>query len=323
MARVAGTFFTVAAVFLFSKLVIPHPAELQAGPMFAIVMVTATAAAVLLLGANGLPAWTLRATPLVGTFQISLTLVFNGERRGGAPLLDELFYLWIVLWSAYYLSRLATAFNVGFIAVCYASALAVMQVGDTAITRWMSVVGAVLGCAVVVRLLSEQVQRLFGELENAARTDSLTGLSNRRDFEERAAVEFARVRRTGGSFALVVADLDRFKELNDRRGHLAGDVALRAIAALLRRELRTVDVVARLGGDEFAMLLPDVGEAEARLAAERLIRSVASSPVDVGMSLGVSVHGDDGNTLDELISAADQRLYDMKRASRAPRAPAV
>jgi diguanylate cyclase (GGDEF)-like protein len=177
-----------------------------------------------------------------------------------------------------------------------------------------------VGTAIVVRLLSERIQRLLAELDAAARTDRLTGLPNRRAFEEEFEREAARSGRTGRPFALVLADVDCFKELNDTAGHMAGDAALADLGRLLRRELRDIDLPARVGGDEFALLVPETGTDGARQLGSRLARLVreraAEAESPIGLSFGVAVHGPDGRTLDELMRTADDALYASKRRSR-------
>src|SRR5919106_4100001 len=130
--------------------------------------------------------------------------------------------------------------------------------------------GLATGSAIVVRLLSERVERLLAELRLAAATDPLTGLLNRRAFADRCRDELARARRTGEAFATLLIDVDHFKQINDRDGHAAGDEALVGLAAALTGELREIDTVARIGGDEFAVLLPATGVAAAHATAERL-----------------------------------------------------
>ena len=157
---------------------------------------------------------------------VSLALLFNGERGGGAAGGDEMYYLWVAIFAAYYFGRAATAAQVALVLGMYAATLAAIDPGDVATSRWLSTAGLVIGTAVVVRLLSERIERLLQGLGAAARTDSLTGLSNRLAFEEAFAAEAARMERHGTHYALLLADLDRLKELNDRFGHQAGDEAL-------------------------------------------------------------------------------------------------
>jgi diguanylate cyclase (GGDEF)-like protein len=158
--------------------------------------------------------------------------------------------------------------------------------------------------------------------EATALTDPLTGLSRRHVLEEALLREAERLRRTGGSVALVVLDLDHFKQVNDTYGHRTGDEVLARMGTLLRRTSRNIDLPARMGGEEFAVLLYDSGLEGARVYAERL-RSYLGQlevPVPGGMlrvtaSMGVAAGGDllDG---DALLDAADRALYQAKREGR-------
>jgi diguanylate cyclase (GGDEF)-like protein len=161
--------------------------------------------------------------------------------------------------------------------------------------------------------------RVRAELARMSRTDPLTGCLNRRGFEERArdAVELATAH--GGSLAVVLVDLDGFKQVNDTRGHAAGDAVLCETAKRLTAAARPGDLIGRLGGDEFAVLLHRVARADAASAADRIEHALASAaPASVGLAL----LPDDGTALDALIGAADRRLYDVKLRRRATRAGA-
>jgi diguanylate cyclase (GGDEF)-like protein len=150
------------------------------------------------------------------------------------------------------------------------------------------------------------------ELERSARTDALTGLPNRRAFEDELAREMARATRMRAPLTLALLDLDGFKQLNDRAGHQAGDDALRAVAAAWTHGLRTMDILARYGGDEFAVLLPSCTLPEAH---EVLDRMRLATPLGLGCSIGLtSWH--EGEPSEELVARADTALYASKRSGR-------
>src|SRR4051812_45712399 len=125
----------------------------------------------------------------------------------------------------------------------------------------------------MVAVLRERVNRLIERLADAARTDALTGLLNRRGFQELMEVETERALRSSRPLSIVVGDLDHFKHLNDRFGHAAGDLALRRFGEIASSASRRIDAVARIGGEEFALLLPDTEQHAAYLLAERLRRA--------------------------------------------------
>ena len=161
------------------------------------------------------------------------------------------------------------------------------------------------------------------EVAERARTDQLTGLSNRRHFEEHLARMLNEADRFGGPVSLVVADIDFFKRVNDTHGHDGGDAVLRAVAATMRERARSVDVCARYGGEEIALLLPQTPLTGAYEVAERLRRAIASKRLRVGgaeitvtASFGVATYPDSALTRDAFFPAADRALYRAKADGR-------
>src|SRR5947208_3423060 len=162
--------------------------------------------------------------------------------------------------------------------------------------------------------------RLHRIVERQALVDGLTGLANRRQCEETLAGELARVERFGGPLAVVVADLDWFKDVNDRYGHPAGDAVLREFAELLKVTVRDVDLAGRWGGEEFLLILPGTDLAGGAQVAERIrlalagriVLSADGTPIPVTASFGVAATPP-ASTAAELFSAADAALYEAKR----------
>ncbi|MGE0501146.1 MAG: diguanylate cyclase [Rhizobiaceae bacterium] len=172
-------------------------------------------------------------------------------------------------------------------------------------------------CLVVVIALE-----VFDRLTNDSRTDPLTGLCNRRGFEERAAIALARAARDGASAALIVADLDHFKTLNDSHGHAAGDRVIRAFGRLLAQIAGRNAVVARIGGEEFCAILPGCTIAQARIVAETVRASFTGITID-GLPEGIRATASfgvvgpaDGVSLQDLLAYADEALYQAKRHGR-------
>jgi diguanylate cyclase (GGDEF)-like protein len=165
--------------------------------------------------------------------------------------------------------------------------------------------------------------RLHRIVERQALVDGLTGLANRRQCEDALGSELARVERFGGPLAVVVADLDWFKDVNDRYGHPAGDAVLREFASLLQEMLRDVDVAGRWGGEEFLLILPGTDLAGGAHVAERIrvalsgriVLSPAGTPIPITASFGVAATPAAG-TASELFAAADAALYEAKRAGK-------
>ena len=162
----------------------------------------------------------------------------------------------------------------------------------------------------------------FKKLQINAATDALTGLYNRRLYDEYCDKELNRAKRYGHQLAIVILDLHRLKEVNDRHGHLQGDQVLQLAATTLRKTMRASDFAFRIGGDEFALLLPQT-DPEQAITLCRRIRTQYETDIrplkmDIGVTLdfGVAVHPHDGETKSALMNLADQRLYQLKNSGR-------
>ena len=174
---------------------------------------------------------------------------------------------------------------------------------------------------VSVGVLLMASERLRSEFEYLAHHDSLTGVWTRRVLRDAAAQEFGRWQRYGHGFALLMLDVDHFKQINDQHGHAVGDRVLQQVVASLGHAMRTVDRLGRYGGEEFLVLLPETTLDEARLVAERMRQAVAERPAAPGLpactvSIGAAavLPGDAG--LDAVLSRADAALYEAKRLGR-------
>lgn len=175
-----------------------------------------------------------------------------------------------------------------------------------------------------IRALTKALEAKTQELERAARTDPLTGVGNRRVFDERLLAEIARTIRHGPPLALLMFDIDHFKEVNDRYGHVAGDRLLTLFGQVLSEQVRASDLPCRYGGEEFTVIAPETTAAQARVLAERVRRAFreGSAALDLGGAHTVSV-GIAGTDLLEveldrraLVLAADAALYRAKAGGR-------
>jgi len=164
----------------------------------------------------------------------------------------------------------------------------------------------------------------FKKLQINAATDALTGLYNRRLFDEYCDKELNRAKRYGQQLAVVILDLHKLKEVNDRHGHLQGDQVLQLAATTLRKTLRASDFAFRIGGDEFALLLPQTDPEQAITLCKRVRAQyeaeVGPLKLDLGVTLdfGAAVYPQDGDQKAALMGLADERLYQLKHAGRTP-----
>jgi diguanylate cyclase (GGDEF)-like protein len=317
MSRAFMWAFLVGAVIgLLGSLAFPTHDEVVAGTL-GIATVDLAVAAVLFIVPHRIPLWGYHLLLALGTVVVTLAIYFSGDKQGD----DEMFYLWVSLTAFYFFPRRQAFAHMALVAVGYAAVVA-MQADDMAQDglRWLTTVGTLTVIGLFVGMITAASRRAFRRLQETARTDDLTGLLNRKGFHEEFAGELARVDRSGGTFALMLGDLDRFKEVNDRLGHLAGDAALERVGEVLHESSRTADRPARIGGEEFAVIMPDADAAAALQAADRLRERVrgafAGEPVPLTVSFGVSTYPLDGVTEDELLRAADRALYAAKAAGR-------
>ena len=159
----------------------------------------------------------------------------------------------------------------------------------------------------------------IGELERLADSDTLTPLLNRRAFLREVERGIARVARHGTPVAVMIADLDGLKAINDGAGHQAGDAALMHVGYSLKAQVRATDIVARIGGDEFGLVLEDLDGEAAEAKAHTLAAAIAAEPLDgtqVSISIGYTLVTPD-DSIDSIIARADAAMYARKRARRA------
>ncbi|MCD8378445.1 MAG: diguanylate cyclase [Candidatus Gastranaerophilales bacterium] len=177
-----------------------------------------------------------------------------------------------------------------------------------------------------LKLFSKQIElaitiaNLFQTVKSQAITDGLTGLNNRRYFEEEAQKEVLRSQRQGQKFTVIGLDLDHLKQINDKFGHSCGDIAIKSVAEVLKTNARSIDTAARMGGEEFNLLLPGVEHKGGLVAAERIRKAIADVNIDVighiTASIGVATFGEHSDNLNELMELTDQAMYSSKKNGR-------
>jgi diguanylate cyclase (GGDEF)-like protein len=315
-ARVGAGIFASLAVLLVVLAVLPG-AEGPALARFAIPAICAVIALALHLSAAQVGVAVLQAAAALGTLLISANLLVSDE---AAALSGELFYAWFALYAAYFFTIRQAVFQLALMAVAYAAVLIDTVPWEDALASWLTLVAVVVSAAALLRWVRGVITQLVRGLAEAARTDALTQLKNRLALDQELDTELERARRAGRQLSVVIADLDHFKSVNDELGHRAGDRALIRVARILTSHRRAGDSVGRTGGEEFTLLIPDAGEHDAYLAAERIRAAVAAEfkddPVPLTFSFGVATFPDHGESIDAVIEAADQALYAAKALGR-------
>jgi diguanylate cyclase (GGDEF)-like protein len=236
----------------------------------------------------------------------------------------------VLIFAAGYLGffsagALSLLMTVAYLAAVWASGARGVRVEVELLVGGVFLVTSLYSGVVLSRLRRQrgELAEARAELTRLAHTDPLTGLANRRHFDEALAAALSRIARHGGRTSLAIIDLDHFKAFNDDYGHPAGDAALRHVASLLRERVGPHDVVARLGGEEFAVLMVGASPEAAFRTAEQIRESVRRSPLTAGaapahvsVSIGLATAPEDGGSPTELVREADRALYRAKAAGR-------
>jgi diguanylate cyclase (GGDEF)-like protein/putative nucleotidyltransferase with HDIG domain len=316
VAKVLAGLYAAGGTLVALTVILPHPpGENQLG-LLAIVVDAYLTAALLINRAERLPAWALRAGLAWGTTLITGVAYFSGQSP--SPLV--FFYLWIFLYASYFFTRDQTIRQIAYVGVAYAALLAARPPVGGIPAWWLVGMGTLLVGAIVIMTMRARVELLIAKLYDAARTDPLTRLSNRRGFRELLDLELERARRGESEMTVLVGDLDRFKEVNDRAGHQVGDAALQRVARVLSEGKRHVDSAARVGGEEFALILPSTDCDGAFVLAERLRCSLREEfledSVPITISFGLASFPSHGETAASLLRAADEALYAAKDSGR-------
>jgi len=303
MAFAGAMMFVSAAVLTITALVLPH----RPGPDPITDLATSAAAlacAAMLLALRGhLRVWFFHVLVQIGN-----ALIAAGMYAGGPTETTEhysLLYLWGALYASYFFSRRAAVIHTLMGSLTYGAVLLLKEPNLFWVSPWFVMMGSFMLAALIVNWLTQQIRTL-------ARNDSLTGLYNRRTFEEELGRELRRAERDRRPVCVLLVDLDNFKRINDTLGHSTGDRLLKEAAAAWGEQIRHNDVLARYGGDEFAALLPDCSLHDAEVIAGRLR---AAMPSQATCSIGFAMWDGKENE-DALLTRVDEALYRAKRKGR-------
>jgi diguanylate cyclase (GGDEF)-like protein/putative nucleotidyltransferase with HDIG domain len=316
MARTAALLSGAIALTSLVAVLVPGDAQLDDDVLLGTAAAAGVLGAVLLLVYDELPRWEFHGVALLGT-ALSTTAAYGwGAESAYGPLP----YVWVTLFVFYFFSRSAALVHFALIAAAYALALVVESPAENPLDGWIATVVTLLITGSLISIVRDRLTRLIESLSDAAHRDPLTGLLNRRGFQEVFDAELERARRADRPLSLIVGDLDRFKRVNDAHGHAAGDAVLKRVADAIRGAKRGFDQAARVGGEEFAVLAPDCDEHGAYMLAERIRAAVREAVADEGgaltISFGISMHPLHGQSADMLLRTADQALYAAKRLGR-------
>jgi diguanylate cyclase (GGDEF)-like protein len=318
---IGACLFVAGAILSVGTMLLPHSEAANEVGFYWLALVELVIGIAALSLPRGAARWAPPVFVVGGVLVVSATLYFNGEQIHGAATLSEFYYVWPALYAGYFFSRKAIVALLVLCGAAYAATLAAIGPEPAVgLTRWIVTMSVLFGAAAALHAIRQQVTSLLSALHSTARTDPLTGMLNRRGFEESFELEVERSNRSGEPFALLLGDLDYFKALNDRFGHIAGDEALAAVGEALRGECRAIDTAARIGGEEFVLLIPGTGASDGLDAAERLRASLSAVNAPTGrpltISFGVVEHPAHGRTWSDLMRAADQALYEAKSSGR-------
>ena len=236
-----------------------------------------------------------------------------------------LFYVWIGLYAVFFFRRAVALLYLAGIGAAYA-VLLLIDDSTAGFARWVTTIGTIALAAFLIDSLVRRVRRmaadsasiareraeLMAALAEVARTDDLTGLPNRRAWDEALDRELARAKRETTPLCIGIVDLDRFKDYNDVHGHQGGDRLLKQLAASWGAEMRATDVLARYGGEEFALALPGCDLDDAQVLVERLR---AATPAEQTCSAGLVLWNGE-ETAEQLFGRADKALYAAKEGGR-------
>ena len=312
LARSLGYAFVIGATVALVLTLIPNSAHTNETGILSLIALAYAVGLLCLRAEDRLPSWATTAALALSTILVTYAVEFFADP---VESVWAIFYVAVGLQAGYFLSRWWAAAQVALVAAAYGL---VMWGHAGALEVWLGTVATVALGTWMVATMRLRVRRLIDRLADAARTDGHTGLLNRRGLQEVAELELERARRGDRTVSIVIVDIDRFGDYNEKHGHSASDRALKALAAVLQESKRRIDVAARISGEEFALITPDTDEHGAYVLADRLRRQVREAFSEDGLtvSLGIASYPKHGATVEELMTGADRAVFAAKALGR-------
>ena len=312
MARAAALFYAVGGCFGLLSLALPDTSVGERPLLLAVSLASLAGSLVLIAVHDRMPRAGFHVVVVAGSAAASVAIYAWGWGSSYGPLP----YAWVMLFAFYFFTLPMALVHLAIAGVGYAVALLAESPPGNHFDGWVATTGTLLAGGMFVLIVRDRMVGLIARLSDAAHRDSLTGLLNRRGFEEVFDLELQRARRAETPLSLIVGDLDRFKRVNDERGHGAGDAALEQVARTIGSAKRSFDSAARIGGEEFAVLAADADEHGAYMLAERMRNEVEAGADGLTISFGIATFPLHGASPEALLRAADQALYAAKRLGR-------
>jgi diguanylate cyclase (GGDEF)-like protein len=316
--RVAGMLFILGSLGTVPSLLVREPPIEPTIFLFTLLACASGAICFLIPWERATPAW-FHALTAAATLEVALV-------TGLADRAFEWFYVFVAVYAGYvFSSRRAIAAHLALVAAALlAPGVYDPDSANHALFSGLIGIPSLVIAAVIVAYLRERLEARESAYRGLAARDPLTGVGNYRSFRDHLAQEIGRHARTEREFALLIVDLDEFKVVNDRLGHLEGDHVLRRVGQALATGVRVQDIVARHGGDEFSVIAPETGASGATELAARVERAVGDVFVEgfpITASTGVAVFPHDGSEPEELVRHADAALRERKGEHGAARDP--
>jgi diguanylate cyclase (GGDEF)-like protein/putative nucleotidyltransferase with HDIG domain len=311
MARAAAFFYAASGLFGLLSVALPDTPVNDRSLLLAVSIASLAVAPALIAIYDRMPNAGFHVVLAAGSAAASVAVYAWGWHSSYGPLP----YVWVILFAFYFFTLPAALLHLAFAAVGFAVALVAESPPGNHFDGWFATTGTLLAVGMFVRVWRDRATNMIARLAAASERDPLTGLLNRRSFEEAFDVELERARRAETPLSLIVGDLDAFSEVNVEQGEAAGDAALKRVARTIRTGKRRFDSAARIGGEEFAVLAAGTDEHGAYTLAER-IRADIEAGDGLSISFGIATFPLHGESPETLLHAADHALYAAKRLGR-------